>query len=194
MASQRSSPARSPALAFSSPIPPEAPKEGAVSRLLIAPLTFISFLLSLALIDSRNHSLRTHSHSHSRLPPSTVFGHVKEFLHSLVYQSMPSSPYSYIKSPNSQSSLSKEGKEKEEPWHWHTKQRHMMKAEMDDAFRVRKWVVVFLVACAVLAVFGVVGVLRWVGYIWRNWDQIGKPGPLHINRVTGIMYGDYREV
>jgi hypothetical protein len=107
---------------------------------------------------------------------------------------MPSSPYSYIKSPNSQSSLSKEGKEKEEPWHWHTKQRHMMKAEMDDAFRVRKWVVVFLVACAMLAVFGVVGVLRWVGYIWRNWDQIGKPGPLHINRATGIMYGDYREV
>jgi hypothetical protein len=48
-----------------------------------------------------------------------------------------------------------------------------MKAEMDDAFRVRKWVVVFLVACAVLGVSGVVGMLRWVGYIWKNWDQIG---------------------
>jgi hypothetical protein len=168
--------------------------------MLIAPLTFISFLLSLALIDSRNHSLRTHSHSPSRPPPSTIFGHAKAFIHSLIYKSTPSSPYSYIRSPNSRSSLYKEGKgkekekEKDEPWHWHTKQRHMMKAEMDDAFRVRKWVVVFLLSCAVLAGFGVVGVLRWVRYVWTHWDDIGKPGPIAINRGPSIMYGNYREV
>ena len=65
------------------------------------------------------------------------------------------------------------GKE-DEPWHWHTKQRHMMKAEMDDAFRVRKWVVVFLLAVGVVGIFGAVGLVRWVKYVWMNWDMKGQ--------------------
>jgi len=82
------------------------------------------------------------------------------------------------------------GKE-EEPWHWHTKQRHMMKAEMEDAFRVRKWVVVFLLGAVVVGGFGVVAVVRWVGYVWRNWDEIGKPGPIAINHgAPAIMYSE----
>ena len=66
----------------------------------------------------------------------------------------------------------------------------MMKAEMEDAFRVRKWVVLVLLAAGVVVVFGLVAVARWVQYVWTNWDMIGKPGPLHINRPTAIMYGD----
>ncbi|KAE9381119.1 hypothetical protein N431DRAFT_476023 [Stipitochalara longipes BDJ] len=190
MASPATSPARSPASTFRSPrfrspLPPEAPKESAVSRLLIAPLTFVSFLLSLALIDSRNHSLRTHSHSPSRPAPTTLFGHVKAFIHSVIWKPAPGSPYSYIKSPNSKltNGREKEGKggvkgKEDEPWHWHTKQRHMMKAEMDDAFRVRKWVVVFLLAAGVMAFFGALGFVRWVKYVWKNWDMIEKPGRL----------------
>ena len=50
----------------------------------------------------------------------------------------------------------------------------MMKAEMDDAFRVRKWVVVFLLAVGVVAVFGAVGLVRWVKYVWMNWDMKGQ--------------------
>ncbi|TVY67362.1 hypothetical protein LSUE1_G009504, partial [Lachnellula suecica] len=129
----------SPSTALRSPPLPEAPKESAISRLLIAPLTFLSFLLSLALIDSHNHSLRNTSP-----PPSRIHS----FFHALIFK--PASPYAYIKSPNGQ------GNEKErekEPWHWHTKQRKMMKAEMDDAFRIRGYVMV------VLAVLGTVGVL-----------------------------------
>ncbi len=132
------SPARPPSSGFRSPLPPEAPQESALSRvrfpelypkivyltveqLLIAPLTFISFLLSLALIDSRNHSLRTHSHSPSRPQPSSFLGHLKSFLHSLIYKPAASSPYAYIKSPNKE----KDGKgnggkgekgTEEEPW------------------------------------------------------------------------------
>jgi hypothetical protein len=182
---------KSPVSGFRSPLPPEAPKESAVSRvvshhfpfplllpqstladnqqLFIAPLVFVSFLLSLALVDSRNNSRRTHSHSPSRAPP-TFLGHTKEFLHSLVYKPTSASPYAYIKSPNSQASLRNgAGKAKEnEPWHWNTKQRHMMKAEMDDAFRVRKWVVVFLVAFGVASTVGGVAVLRWGIYVWKN--------------------------
>jgi hypothetical protein len=49
----------------------------------------------------------------------------------------------------------------------------MMRAEVEDAFKVRKWVVVFLIAGALSGVFAAWEVLSWVGYIWRNWEKIG---------------------
>lgn len=85
------------------------------------------------------------------------------------------SPYAYVKSPNAGKEGKGKGKERErEPWHWHTKQRHMMKAEMDDAFRVRKWVVVFLFACGGAVLFGGWAAVRWVGYFWRSWGEGGR--------------------
>jgi len=51
-----------------------------------------------------------------------------------------------------------------EAWHWHTKQRHLMKAEMEDAFKVRKWVVMFLIVGACGTAFGVFVVGKWAMY------------------------------
>lgn len=50
-----------------------------------------------------------------------------------------------------------------EKWHLHTKQKKMMKAEMSDAFKIRKWVMVFLVLGG--GVFCVVGLamVRFLG-------------------------------
>ncbi|PVH85813.1 hypothetical protein DL98DRAFT_511348 [Cadophora sp. DSE1049] len=187
-----SSPPRSPIPQIRSPPPPEAPKESAVSRLLITPITFLSFLLSLALIDSHNHRLRTktHSHSPSRSQPTTLLGRLRSFLHSLVWKEVDQGPYAYVKSPNLDPNVGdgarersasgsrsprrsgererEREKEKDEPWHWHTKQRKMMRAEVEDAFKVRKWVVVFLVLAAV----GGVGLLVMMGWwmlgVWRS--------------------------
>jgi hypothetical protein len=95
----------------------------------------------------------------------------------LVFKAVPEnrsrSPYAYIKSPDE-----KEGKlggerekgKEEEPWHWHTKQRHLMKAEMDDAFKVRKWVVVFMAAFGLGIVVGGSLVGRWFFGALRNWN------------------------
>ncbi|KUJ22697.1 uncharacterized protein LY89DRAFT_680814 [Mollisia scopiformis] len=171
-----SSPTRSPPVVRSPPLA-EAPKESAVVRLFITPITFISFLLSLALVDSRNHHLRTHSHSPNRPAPTTIFGRLKLFLHSLVFKSVPESPYAYVKSPDARErsrsgQRNGSGTEKErekEPWHWHTKQRHLMKAEMDDAFKVRKWVVIFMALMGLgLAIGGAVFV-RWCLWGLSNW-------------------------
>ncbi|KAJ5032535.1 uncharacterized protein L3040_009136 [Drepanopeziza brunnea f. sp. 'multigermtubi'] len=133
---------------------PESPKESAISRLLITPLAFLSFILSLALVDSRNHSLRTHSHSPSRAPPTTLLGRVRFLLHGLIFKEVSGGPYSYVRSPDAREKEKEKGspgagdrgangkgrkKGKEEPWHWHTKQRKMMRAEMEDAFKLRKW-------------------------------------------------------
>jgi hypothetical protein len=100
---------------------------------------------------------------------------MKDFLHSLIFKPTSSSPYAYIKSPNSKTSPKdgqwEKGKEKES-WYWHTKQRHMMAAEMDDAFRVRKWVVVFLVCLGVGVAFCGTWIVMWIVNrvfdVWRG--------------------------
>jgi len=107
-------------------------------------------------------------------------------LHSLVWKEVDQGPYAYVKSPNldpnvnvgeggrersaSGSRSPRRIGEKDEPWHWHTKQRKMMKAEVEDAFRVRKWVVIFLVGFAISGVGLLLMIGWWVLGFWRNWE------------------------
>jgi hypothetical protein len=136
-----------------------------VPQFLIAPITFVSFLLSLALIDSRNASLRHHIHAPSHSPaPDTLFGQAKITLHNLVYRPQP---YTYVKSPDilqqqKSGEVVNEQTAKEEPWHWNTKQKKMMKMELADAFEMRKRVV--LVMVLVVAVFAALAgwLVRWI--------------------------------
>ncbi|KAG0650904.1 hypothetical protein D0Z07_2773 [Hyphodiscus hymeniophilus] len=158
----------------------EGPKESAVSRLLITPLTFISFLLSLAFIDSRNHSIRTHSHP--RAQPSTILGHIKAFLHSCVYECTDSSPYAYISETSTSTTGMKKpaGRKEDEKWYWHTKQRKMMKAEFSDAFRMRRSVLVVSLASVVVIsmglVYGVKEAVGWVNRVSTNKHNGGQAG------------------
>jgi hypothetical protein len=70
-----------------------------------------------------------------------------------------------------------------------------MKAEFSDAYRMRNSVLVAILTCVVLAslgiVYGVVGFMGWVRYLWTNWAAIGTPSRLHINRENVIMYGEH---
>lgn len=91
---------------------------------------------------------------------------MKYYLHTMIWKSVPVSPYDYVKSPEKDAPGEK-GKKKggDEPWHWHTKQRHMMKAEMDEAFKVRKWVVMFLVVSGGTWLLAMGMLWRWVGHL-----------------------------
>merc|ERR1712225_27743 len=111
---------------------------------------------------------------------------IRNILHSLVWKEVDQGPYAYVKSPNldpnvnvgeggrersaSGSRSPRRIGEKDEPWHWHTKQRKMMKAEVEDAFRVRKWVVIFLVGFAISGVGLLLMIGWWVLGFWRNWE------------------------
>jgi len=143
-----------------SPLPPEAPKQTAVTRFFTAPLTFLSFLISLALIDYQNQTLRARSHPPP--VPSTIFGRVKAIVHMLLYRPQ-SNPYAYVRSPDARGKNGEESKENEQPWHWNTKQRKMIRMEVVDAFEIRQWVVAGLALGAL-----VLGTLAWiaVGRIW----------------------------
>ncbi len=56
----------------------------------------------------------------------------------------------------------------EESWHWHTRQRGLMKAEMEDAYQMRKWVVVVLLGGSVMGMTaGLYGVRIAIG-VWRE--------------------------
>ncbi|TEY39698.1 hypothetical protein BOTCAL_0453g00020 [Botryotinia calthae] len=159
-----SSPTRqSPSPILHSPILPEAPKESAVVRLIIAPITFVSFLISLLIIDSRNSYLRVHQHSEPRTYPNTFIGRIQEFLHRLIYKPQP---YAYIKSPSRGQNAEGIERKGEEPWHWNTKQKKMMKMEVSDAFKFRQWV---LVGMAVVATGIGLLVLYLGNWIWQIW-------------------------
>lgn len=150
-----------------------------INQLLIAPLTFLSFLLSLALISSRNDELRRKSHTPSRpSSPSTnpsFLARTKSTVNGWIWTERKGGPYDYVRSPdatpdgNEKEKMARNGgKEKEEnKWHWHTKQREMMRMEVADAFELRKRVAISMALVLVGAVVAVawwgwaLGVRRW---------------------------------
>ncbi|ESZ96263.1 hypothetical protein SBOR_3318 [Sclerotinia borealis F-4128] len=155
------SPSPSPPPTFHSPILPEAPKESAV--LIIAPITFISFIISLFLIDRRNSSLRIHQHSEPRTYPDTFLGRIQGYLHRLIFKPQP---YAYVKSPYRDQNAEGDRKREQEPWHWHTKQKKMMKMEVSDAFKLRQWVVVGMAVVAVVMGLLMLFLGHWIRQMW----------------------------
>merc|ERR1712093_352178 len=77
-------------------------------------------------------------------------------------QNVISTPLSHTSNPFPSSTRSSKGKCCE--------QRKMMKAEVEDAFRVRKWVVIFLVGFAISGVGLLLMIGWWVLGFWRNWE------------------------
>lgn len=145
-------------------------------QLIIAPLTFLSFLLSLSLIDSYTTSRLSPQNS-----PPTLRQRITNLAHRMLFKQNPS--YKYPATPPSQNaaqaksssrfSNEKAKTEKDrlakkagEHWYWHTHQRKLMKMEVDDAFKIRHWVLwgmgaaALVLICAGLWVGGkVVGVV-----------------------------------
>ncbi|CAG8978396.1 hypothetical protein HYALB_00009982 [Hymenoscyphus albidus] len=142
-------------------------KEGVVVRFILAPLAFLSFILSLALVDSRNTYFRTSSPSSSH-PPSRIQS-VKGFFHALVFRRREG-PYEYVgrERGRGDGGVEKKGKGKEKgkgEWYWHTKQRKMMKRELDDAFEMRNGVAVALVFGGLSVLLGVGGSVGHARYL-----------------------------
>lgn len=138
----------------------------------MTPLIFISFLVSLALVDLRHSALRAHYHADadgasSRLP---------RWLHRLVYRyrgyrydfddaaaraaGRPATPSS---SPRSEGQAGSGD-------YYHSKQRKLMKMEAAEAFEIRGWVLVVLglLGASVLWAAWKVGAWGW-GAVSRLW-------------------------
>ena len=112
---------------------PSAPdvQESLLTRVVLTPLRCVSFLLSLLLVDTRNHE---------RLRPGAA---------------ATGNRFGRLRGPW----VRKEG----EAWVWRARRRKIMRAEMGQAFEVRKWVMVGLVVAGVVIVAAGGLVVRWVG-------------------------------
>lgn len=122
----------------------------------MTPVIFVSFLLSLALVDFRYSVLRSEGHRNrgSRLPA---------WLHRIVY--MPSPDQSNNGSSGNKSTQTHNSTGGQEDGYYHSKQKKLAKMEMADAFEIRGAVVAFIFGMSVVMSWGV-----WTAghSLWRH--------------------------
>jgi hypothetical protein len=75
-------------------------------------------------------------------------------------------PYTYVKSPDilqrqKSGEVIEEQAAKDEPWHWNTKQKKMIKMEVADALEMRKRVVLAMVMAVAVFAALVLWVVSW---------------------------------
>lgn len=97
----------------------------------MTPINFISFLISLYLVDSHYHDkrLQQHSERYSRLPL------LPSWLDRLLFRPQP---YGWVGRKGTNDSG------RQERWYYHTKQKKLMKMEAADAFELSRAVLLGL--------------------------------------------------
>lgn len=90
----------------------------------MTPVIFVTFLISLLLVDLRYSIMRSHFH------PEEYSSRFPHWLHRIIYRYQP---YQYVR-------VDRTGKltpERVYSGFYHSKQRKLMKMEVDDAFQIR---------------------------------------------------------
>ncbi|OTA92111.1 hypothetical protein M434DRAFT_396662 [Hypoxylon sp. CO27-5] len=116
----------------------------------MTPVHFISFLLSLYLVDCHYHDKRIQEHyeRYSRLPSWLL----PAWLDRILFRPQP---YGWVDRRKRESANTGGGGNKER-WYYHTKQKKLMKMEAADAFELQRSIVLGLcvvVLCATWALW-----------------------------------------
>ncbi|KAI0841958.1 hypothetical protein F5Y06DRAFT_258701 [Hypoxylon sp. FL0890] len=125
-------------------------KQSNIYQAIVTPIHFISFLLSLYLIDCHYHDKRIQEHyeRYSRLPSWLL----PTWLDRILFRPHP---YGWVDRTKRDSSKTKAARNKER-WYYHTKQKKLMKMEAADAFELQRSVLLGLcvvVLCATWALW-----------------------------------------
>lgn len=114
----------------------------------MTPIIFASFLISLLIVDLRYAAMRSHFH------PEDYSTRLPRWLHRILYRYQP---YQYVR-------VGKDGKPTTQHAYqgfYHSKQRKLMKMEVDDAFQIRG---------TVLFVLGILAmVVGWCFWRMATW-------------------------
>ncbi|WYZ34461.1 hypothetical protein EsH8_I_000737 [Colletotrichum jinshuiense] len=126
-------------------------QQSTIYKGIMTPIIFVSFLLSLVWVDIRYTIKRSRNHGNEGWMPS--------WLHNVVYRR---SPYHYV-----QVKQQKKPKlnEDQEEWYYHSKQKKLMRMEVDDAFKMRGHVLLTLALMSLVIVWGVWVLSSWT---WRS--------------------------
>ncbi|KAB5536385.1 hypothetical protein GE09DRAFT_325792 [Coniochaeta sp. 2T2.1] len=137
------------------PLPPVAPNRGdapsqsTLYKAIMTPVVFVTFLVSLVVVDLRYSVKRSHLHAEdysSRLP---------QWLHRIIYRYQP---YQYVR-------VDKDGKPIKERVYsgfYHSKQRKLMKMEVDDAFQIRGTVLLVMGLAVMTAFWSLWRLATWI--------------------------------
>ncbi|KAK4130426.1 hypothetical protein BT67DRAFT_437023 [Trichocladium antarcticum] len=125
--------------------------------LITTPLIFISFLVSLAIVDLRHSALRAHYHADSAGRPSRL----PRWLHRLVYRYQRLRPVDEHGRPFPVTVGEHGGGDGGGEGYYHSKQRKLMRMEAAEAFEIRN---------GVMVVLGVLGLAAW----WAAWRAVSR--------------------
>lgn len=104
----------------------------------MTPVIFVTFLISLVVVDYRYSQMRSHNH------PEDYPGRLPRWLHRTIYHYRP---YQYVR-------IGKDGKPTKDRVYsgfYHSKQRKLMKMEVEDAFQIRGTVLFILGVLVIVA-------------------------------------------
>ncbi|OLN82026.1 hypothetical protein CCHL11_08693 [Colletotrichum chlorophyti] len=121
-----------------------------IYKCILTPIIFVSFLLSLAWVDLKYTITRSRNHGGDH-----GSGWMPAWLHNIAYKR---SPYHYLqlKESKTPSPHDEQGE-----WFYHSKQKKLMRMEVDDAFEMRGHVLV------VLGLFSLAMV--WCAWLVSSW-------------------------
>ncbi|KAK0754015.1 hypothetical protein B0T18DRAFT_312952 [Schizothecium vesticola] len=137
-------------------------RQSTLYKLIITPLIFVSFLISLTIIDLRHSARRAHFHSdHQPERPGT--SRFPLWLHRIIYHRRQDAPPS-----------TDEHTPPVTPWdgagdrdgYYHSKQRELMKMMADEAFEIRSAVLMALVVGGLGVLVGVWKAVGWGVGVW----------------------------
>lgn len=157
-------------------------------QLVITPITFLSFLLSLCLIDSYTTG-RIGPQSQS---PPTLRQQVTNVVHRMLFKQNPTYKYrsSHVNTKPTgeiKGEKAEVAKKAGEHWYWHTHQRKLMRMEVDDAFRIRRWVMV--VMCMTAFVFSAVALWAGMKVVGGVFEMMGKRGAAGVAAIGNHVHG-----
>lgn len=120
----------------------------------MTPITFVTFLFSLLIVDMRYSITRAYGHPdrNSRLPP---------WLHQLIYRRQP-----YQQQGN--------GDQPPGRWYYHSKQKKLMRMEASEAFEMHTSVMLVLAVTATAAagVSGYVASRLYYAFLAPTWTPV----------------------
>lgn len=134
--------------------PPQTGDILILSQLIMTPIIFTSFIVSLTLVDFRHSANRAHYHA-----DNTRTSRLPDWLHHIIYSYRR---YEYVPVDEKGRPL---GEKASGDLFYHSKQRKLMKMEVAEAFEIRSTVLVVLALLSLCVLWAVWKAVGWGIYL-----------------------------